>query len=156
LASNSLTEGVVAGTQVGRDLAWELPELVEPDEIDADSASTPTGLLGEDLRTQVRSTMSRHVGVSRRPEGLDAAKVALAQIASTVNGDVIPHRRAFEATNLLTIATAVVEAASARTESRGCHRRRDYPEPRAVWLRHLTERLDTSGAPRVHGSPEGA
>src|SRR3954470_11352012 len=36
LASNSLTEGVVAGTRVGRELAWELPELVEPESIDAD------------------------------------------------------------------------------------------------------------------------
>ena len=80
----------------------------------------------------------------------------MAEIASNINGDVVPHRRAFEATNLLTIATAVVEAASARTESRGCHRRSDYPEPRAVWLRHLTERLDRSGAPRVDGIPEGS
>ncbi len=30
LASNSLTESVVAGTRVGRDLAWELPEHVDP------------------------------------------------------------------------------------------------------------------------------
>ena len=156
LASNSLTEGVVAGTQVGRDLAWELPELVEPDEIDAESAAPRAGLLGEDLRAQVRSTMSRHVGVARRPEGLEAAKAALTQIASDISGDVVPHRRAFEATNLLTIATAVVEAASARTESRGCHRRSDFPEPRAIWVRHLTERLDESGAALVHGSPEGA
>ena len=160
LASNSLTEGVVAGTQVGRDLAWELPELVEPDAVDVESETAleagAVGLLGEELRAQVRSTMSRHVGVARRPEGLEAAKVALAQIASNIDGNVTPHRRAFEATNLLTIAAAVVEAASARTESRGCHRRSDHPEPRAIWLRHLTERLDEAGAPRVHGSPEGA
>ena len=30
LASNSLTESVVGGTHLGRDLAWELPEPVEP------------------------------------------------------------------------------------------------------------------------------
>ena len=35
LASNSLTESVVAGTRVGRDLAWELPERVEPAADDA-------------------------------------------------------------------------------------------------------------------------
>jgi succinate dehydrogenase/fumarate reductase flavoprotein subunit len=100
--------------------------------------------------------MSRHVGVARRPEGLEAARVALTEIASTVGADVVPHRRAFEATNLLTIAAAVVEAAAARTESRGCHRRRDFTEPRPIWVRHLTERLDAAGAPQVHGSPEGA
>ena len=155
LASNSLTEGVVAGTRVGRDLAWELPESVEPDMGDNDVNSIRVGLLPEEMRTQVRSTMSRHVGVMRRPEGLRAAQDSLADYAASVSVDVVASRRAFEATNLLTIATAVVEAASARTESRGCHRRSDFTEPRDVWLVHLTERLDGGGAPTVAGIPEG-
>ena len=155
LASNSLTEGVVAGTRVGRDLAWELPELVEPDTVDNDVNSLWAGLLPEEMRTQVRSTMSRHVGVMRRPEGLRAAQDSLADYAAYVSVDVVASRRAFEATNLLTIATAVVEAASARTESRGCHRRSDFTEPRDVWLVHLTERLDGGGAACVTGMPEG-
>ncbi len=172
LASNSLTEGVVAGTRVGRDLAWELPELVEPDNVDNDDNDDNVdnddnengengengvrrGLLPEGMRTQVRSTMSRHVGVMRRPEGLHAAQDALADYAECVSVDVVASRRAFEATNLLTIATAVVEAASARTESRGCHRRSDFTEPRDVWLVHLTERLGASGAACVAGIPEG-
>jgi L-aspartate oxidase len=153
LASNSLTEGVVAGTRVGRDLAWELPELVDPESIDADGAA---GLLPPELRAQVRSTMSRHVGVMRRPEGLAAATEALADIAEHVSRDVVPSRRAYEATNLLTVSAAVVEAARTRTESRGCHRRSDYTEPRPVWLTHLTERLDGDGVPRVIGRPEEA
>ena len=155
LASNSLTEGVVAGTRVGRDLAWELPELVEPDMVDNDLNTIRVGLLPEEMRTQVRSTMSRHVGVMRRPEGLRAAQDSLADYAASVSVDVVASRRAFEATNLLTIATAVVEAASARTESRGCHRRSDFTEPRDVWLVHLTERLDGGGAAYVTGIPEG-
>jgi L-aspartate oxidase len=153
LASNSLTEGVVAGTRVGRDLAWELPELVEPESIDADGAA---GLLSADMRTQVRSTMSRHVGVMRRPEGLAAAAEALEALAKTVSRDIKPHRRAYEATNLLTVGASVVEAARARTESRGCHRRSDYTDPRPVWLTHLTERLDGEGASCVIGRPEEA
>src|SRR5690606_25673657 len=70
LASNSLTEGVVAGTRVGRDLAWELPERVEP--VDADPGPG-AGLVDPSLRAQVRGAMSRHVGVVRRPDGLAAA-----------------------------------------------------------------------------------
>ena len=153
LASNSLTEGVVAGTRVGRDLAWELPELVDPESIDVDGA---VGLLPAELRAQVRATMSRHVGVMRRPEGLAAATDALADIAEHVSRDVVPSRRAYEATNLLTVSAAVVEAARTRTESRGCHRRSDYTEPRPIWLAHLTERLDGDGVPRVIGRPEEA
>lgn len=155
LASNSLTEGVVAGTRVGRDLAWELPELVDPDpdSIDADGS---TGLLPPEMRVQLRSAMSRHVGVMRRPEGLAAAAEALGDIAAAISRDVAPSRRAYEATNLLTVSAAVVEAARTRTESRGCHRRSDYTEPRSVWLTHLTERLDGTGAVRVIGRPEEA
>src|SRR5215204_3356706 len=40
LASNSLTEGVVAGTRLGRDLAWELPARV-----DATPGDEPAGVL---------------------------------------------------------------------------------------------------------------
>ncbi len=153
LASNSLTEGVVAGTRVGRDLAWELPELVEPENVDVAGAS---GLLPSARRPDVRATMSRHVGVLRSPDGLALAADALSELSEVVSRDVTPNRRAYEGTNLLTIAAAVVEAARARTESRGCHRRTDYTEPRSIWLTHLTERLDPLGVPSVIGRPEGA
>jgi L-aspartate oxidase len=149
LASNSLTEGVVAGTRVGRDLAWELPELVEP----GDDPS-PGGVVSPDQRVVVRSTMSRHVGVLRRPDGLAAATQGL-ELQFDSSGAVIPHRVAWEATNLLTVAQAVVAAASARTESRGCHRRTDHPEPRDIWLCHLDIRLDGQGVAHVAGVPTG-
>ncbi len=152
LASNSLTEGVVAGTRAGRELAWELPELVTPEQLDVDGGAR---LLAPNFRTQVRSTMSRHVGVLRRPDGLDEAAAALAELAEQASPAVEPTRRAYEATNLLTVAAAVVEAARARTESRGCHRRTDFIEPRPIWMTHLTERLDPAGVPRVIGRPEG-
>ena len=42
----------------------------------------------------------------------------------------------------LTVAAAVVGAARTRTESRGCHRRSDFPEPRDEWLRHLDVTLE--------------
>lgn len=157
LASNSLTEGVVAGTRVGRDLAWELPEQVQPDD-DANHAGhgmACEGLVSPDQRVVIRSTMSRHVGVLRRPEGLAAAAQALTLNVEAMSG-VDPHRSSWEATNLLTVAQAVVAAATARTESRGCHRRTDYTEPRDVWLCHLDERLDGAGRVDVTGVPPGA
>ncbi len=149
LASNSLTEGVVAGTRVGRDLAWELPGAIAADAPDDDAGA----LVDPDQRAAVRSTMSRHVGVLRRPEGLRAAAATLADVAAASSAAVEPSRRAFEATNLLTVASAVVAAATARTESRGCHRRTDHSEPRDVWLVHLDVRLDDLGVPAVVGVP---
>jgi L-aspartate oxidase len=149
LASNSLTEGVVAGTRVGRDLAWELPEAVDVDTV-IDGGAV---LVAPEQRVDIRSTMSRHVGVMRRPEGLDSAALLLAAVAEGASADVAPTRRAWEATNLLTVAAAVVAAATERTESRGCHRRTDFPAPRDLWLTHLTVRLDDGGFATVIGAP---
>ncbi|MBA3289264.1 MAG: FAD-dependent oxidoreductase, partial [Acidimicrobiia bacterium] len=66
LASNSLTESVVAGTRLGRNLAWELPARVEPDH----ATSTSAGVVGAFHRAAIRSAMSRHVGVLRSAESL--------------------------------------------------------------------------------------
>jgi L-aspartate oxidase len=112
--------------------------------------------------------MSRHVGVVRDALSLASAAGALGAIARTtrsakrgaddesgVDGQarVEPSRRSWEATNILTVATAMVAAASARTESRGCHRRSDHPDPRPEWVRHLDVTLDASGAVHVEDRP---
>jgi L-aspartate oxidase len=132
LASNSLTEGVVAGTRVGRALSWMLAEKCPPVEIHG------AALLDGGSRAILRSTMSRNVGVLRRPEGLAAAREVIDDLAANTNVDVVPSIESFEATNLLTVAAAVVGAAEIRTESRGCHRRTDCSEPRDEWRRHVS------------------
>ncbi len=150
LASNSLTEGVVAGTRVGRDLAWELPERVAPD---VPREPPSSGLLSDDDRIGLRTTMSRHVVVMRRPEGLAAASATLMDLTERVSADIAPSLRTYEATNLLTVASALVASATARTESRGCHRRSDFTEPRDVWLTHLLVGIDDGGV-HVDGIPD--
>lgn len=138
LASNSLTESLVVGTRVGRNLAWKLPSRVEPVEpSEPRQENGTTGLLDDSLRAYVRVLMSKHVGVLRRPDGLQSAIDALAVTAEKIDADTVPSRRNFEATNILTVATAVAASALARTESRGCHRRTDTTEARDIWLRHL-------------------
>jgi len=136
LASNSLTEGVVAGTRVGRALSWSLPETVEPQESEVEGA-----LIDSYHRAALRNAMSKYVGVLRTPDGLEAASAILRTLADNASAAVVPTRKAFEATNMLTIATAVVAAAKARTESRGCHRRTDFAEPLETWERHLMSRI---------------
>lgn len=132
LASNSLTEGIVAGTRVGRALSWSLPITVAPGLDERTS-----GLLPAEWRAELRSTMSKHVGVLRSPNGLLSARNTLERLQDKVGSDVIATRRSLEATNLLTVAVAVVAAATARTESRGCHRRTDFTEALPEWQRHL-------------------
>jgi aspartate oxidase len=154
LASNSLTESVVAGTRVGRDLAWELPDRV-PIDVDVDDPMDHLLLDPARLR-EVRAVMSRHVGVLRDEMSLASATGALGSIAHAMRSAkrtgeiddqaIEPSRRTWEGTNILTVASAIVAAARTRHESRGCHRRSDYPEPRDEWLRHLDVTLDASGA----------
>lgn len=132
LASNSLTEGIVAGTRVGRALSWSLPITVAPG-----LEEHTSGLLPAEWRAELRSTMSKHVGVLRSPNGLLSARNTLERLQDKVGSDVIATRRSLEATNLLTVAVAVVAAATARTESRGCHRRTDFTEALPEWQRHL-------------------
>jgi L-aspartate oxidase len=150
LASNSLTESIVAGTRVGRDLAWELPPTAEigPAETHDDPPLLEPSRLGE-----VRTAMSRHVGVVRHADGLSAAMRTLAEISRSAHADVAPCRDSWEATNLITMASAVVDAALERTESRGCHRRSDHPDTDPNWVRHLEVVLDQSGAVNVRAEP---
>jgi L-aspartate oxidase len=144
LASNSLTESIVAGTWVGRDLAWEVPDRARADAVTDDPSAHP--LLDDARLPEVRATMSRHVGVLRDETSLDAARSTLESITGAMDASPTPSRRTWEATNILTVATAVVAAARARTESRGCHRRSDHPEPRTEWRRHLDVVLDATGS----------
>jgi L-aspartate oxidase len=149
LASNSLTEGLVAGLSVGRRLADALPSAVEVGEDDmvqvAGAVNGP--LMNPAWRIELRSAMSSHVGVVRNANGLAAAAGRLDALAMMSSETVTGSQRAWEATNGLTVARAVVAAASARTESRGCHRRSDWPEPRDLWLTRLDVRM-------VHGQLE--
>ena len=51
--------------------------------------------------------------------------------------DAEPGVVAWEATNLLTVAAAIVSSAWLRQESRGCHWRSDFEGRRDEWHAHL-------------------
>ena len=141
LASNSLTESLVVGTRVGRNLAWKLPAKVDL----VDERLDGEGTLDDSLRAHVRTLMAKHVGVLRSPDALASTLDALGVVADKVEDDVAPTRRNFEATNILTVAAAVTASALARTESRGCHRRTDVTASVPAWERHLEVSLDDDG-----------
>lgn len=156
LASNSLTESIVAGTRVGRDLAWEVPERVEP-EPDLPGDPSAVGLLAPDRVREIRAVMSRHVAVLRDASSLSAASGAVGAIVRSIDERTAPSVAAWEATNIATVASAVIAAATARTESRGCHRRTDHPGPRDdVWRTSIDVRLDAAGQVSLSGVPVDA
>ena len=109
LASNSLTEGVVAGTRLGRDLAWELPDRVEPDAPTTRRARVARrGAPDRDAR---RDVAPRRRGARRRVAGHGGRACSTPSPARSTP-PTPPSRAAWEATNLLTVASAVVAAAA--------------------------------------------
>jgi L-aspartate oxidase len=140
LASNSLLEGLVFGRRIADTL---VASLVEPRPPRAPVTAAPAdgGLLGATAMRAVQRLMSAHVGVLRDADGLKLAGHGLAELPAAATQ--LPGTETWEATNLHTVATALVQAAALRTETRGSHWREDYPEvDDADWLGHLDHRLD--------------
>ncbi len=132
LASNSVPEALVFGERIGRALAAGVARPVRAPVVRAHDA----GLPDPDRRAEQGAAMSRWVGVLREADGLRRAAATLASIGAGSAGT--PGRAAYELANLHAIATAIVVAATARTESRGGHRRRDHPHEDPAWRRHLS------------------
>lgn len=135
LASNSLTESVVSGIRVGATLSDRLPDPAARPGVPG-GEEAPGLCLPHEI-TAIRSVMSRYVGVVRTPEGLASAQQQLDTICDALRPSAPPSRKAWEATNVLTVARAVVMAARTREESRGCHRRTDFPTPRETWRHRI-------------------
>jgi L-aspartate oxidase len=139
LASNSLLEGLVFAGRIGAMLARELPVPAPAERSDP----RPEGLVDAAARADLTATMSARVGALRTGSGLAAAAEALAALGARTGA--VPGVPGWEATDLLTVATAITAAAAARQETRGCHWREDRPEAVDDWRVHLDVRLDTCG-----------
>ncbi len=63
--------------------------------------------------------------------------------------------QSWEATDLLTVASALTAAAAAREETRGCHWREDHPGTEEAWRVHLDVGLDADGHLHVSRRPVG-
>ncbi|MEU8302973.1 L-aspartate oxidase [Actinomadura sp. NPDC048955] len=111
------------------------------------------GLLAPEARAEVQRIMTSYVGVLRRAEGLETAVRELAELG---RGDAEPGVEAWEATNLYTVASAIVAAARRREETRGSHWREDFPERAdGTWRGRLVTRLAGNVLTTTYESLEG-
>ncbi|HEX3924607.1 MAG TPA: L-aspartate oxidase [Streptosporangiaceae bacterium] len=137
LASNSVTEALIAGRRAGDLLGRGRTgpgarscAPAEPAGADgAGGASTPEAggtLAGVSpaARPALAHAMSRHAGVLRDRAGLNRLLDTLAQAPAAAGVLDLPT---VEATSLHTVSVLVALGALARAESRGCHRWRDVP-----------------------------
>ena len=120
----------------------------------ADGASTTVGpstaLRGEvwvppesnaPMRDRLQAAMTRFVGVERDAASLGEAAAVIRDLRAAGLGSTTgspgdpPHvdRSGAELRNLLEVGRGVVEAATAREESRGAHSRSDFPDTSPRW-----------------------
>ncbi|MCR3719043.1 MULTISPECIES: L-aspartate oxidase [Prauserella salsuginis group] len=165
LASNSLLEGLVVGGRAADAVAADLASCrpVRPGGVPAGTGAgavtspDPASSFGAAAlevapRDAVQRAMSRYAAIGRDADGLAVAGSVLDLAVSGARGSgsrgVAWTRERVEDAALTLVARALVAAASARTESRGCHVRTDFPErDDASWRRSQTIRLSPSGQP---------
>jgi L-aspartate oxidase len=138
LASNSLLEGLVFAKRIADDIGRDLPAQADP----VRTNLTPAWVAGAAIRPEVQRTMTRGAGVLRTADSLDTAAKELSRLAESRS---TPNTAAWEATNLLTVATALVASARSRRETRGCHWREDYPTAADEWRGHLLNAVGADG-----------
>lgn len=168
LGANSLMEASVYGRRSGRALAAAASAGPSPraSRASLDGAlATTTARIGRrlgppraapksafDLIARLRATMTATCGIVRDEAGLSRGAAEIAALSAELpdlhvrdashvhNAELV---RSFEAENMVAVAEAVVAGALDRTESRGAHARRDFPErDDERWLRHILVRRD--------------
>ncbi|MEN3304140.1 MAG: L-aspartate oxidase, partial [Micromonosporaceae bacterium] len=137
LASNSLLEGLVFARRIAEDIAVDLPAQADP------VPSTVEGtVVRADIRLPLQQAMTSGAGVLRSAASLAGTADALGPMAGSAGR---PNTASWEAANLLTVASALVAAATLREETRGCHWREDFPLAADEWRGHLLARLIVDG-----------
>jgi L-aspartate oxidase len=135
LASNSLLEGLVFSRRIARALGGSCRPARRRriSSASADGgASRPDASSAEVVSAAVKDVMQQGVGMSRDHVGLARTAAELSELGERV-GVLGDSATELEAANLLAVGTLITHAAWLRTESRGCHFRRDYPEREDAW-----------------------
>jgi L-aspartate oxidase len=125
LASNSLLEGLVFADRAGRALATELRDTTQ-DDVTIGERFVPERDSGADatcepLRQEMRDLMTANVGLQRSEASLTHAEQELVRLTRMAPED------AWRTRNQLLVARLITAAARRRRESRGGHRRLDFP-----------------------------
>jgi len=142
LASNSLLETVVFAKRViDRTLLNGEQPAAAPRTPDARPLPAPAIAEAPPLsRGALQSLMWDEVGIVRDGEPLARACATLSAWQAWLPAPA--DRPAHELANLVLCGRLAAEAALLREESRGAHYRRDFPQPRDEWRRHVVFRSD--------------
>lgn len=142
LASNSLLDGLVFGHEAGRS-ALEIAANPQPHFPNKSlrpifpKEHLPLDL--EDVRSSLRSLVSRAAGILRDGESLGSSIQMLDFWQKYVYAEEFLSTAGLELQNMIACAQLIMRTALIREESRGAHQRRDFPDTNdANWKRHVT------------------
>jgi succinate dehydrogenase / fumarate reductase flavoprotein subunit len=175
LAGNTLTEAVVFGRRVGEaasKYAKSAPKknfpagklTDEEKQLAALTSGSSTGDTLGKIHSELGQLMNEKVGLSRDAKGLQEAIAGIEQLKE--RHQKIPVRNPsriynYELTTglelgaMLTLAEVVTLSAQARSESRGAHRRADFPNTDDQnWKHHTAVKL-MQGSAQVEKRPVG-
>jgi L-aspartate oxidase len=152
LASNSLLEGLVYGTRVANDIVAALeaqgPQPLEVPGVYAAKVKERSERIDlDDLRKSLRALLWRHVGITRDSAGLREAAERVDHWSRYILPLEFDDTTGWTMQNMLLVARLMIGAANRRTESRGVHYRRDYPETDPAMNQHinLAAAIETPG-----------
>lgn len=145
LASNSLLEGLVVGARAGRAAAAQARARGPV------TASEPDLPMQTALpRNELQQLMSTRASVVRDGDGL----TELDELLAAAPAREVRGRADVEDVALTLAARAITAGALARTETRGCHHRADYPDTDPHQARSNSVRLTADGRVLAH-APAG-
>ena len=147
LASNSLLECLVFGTRAGNSAAAYLNQFSDCSMLtklvkNEEDFGSNTYCDVKSAQKSVRKLMWEFAGITRHADNLQHVKKTLDNMTQTyLPGDI----EAFELQNMIDVAKLIIQAALQRTESRGAHYRRDFPQVNDVtWKRHISLQYENS------------
>jgi succinate dehydrogenase / fumarate reductase, flavoprotein subunit len=174
LGCNSLLDIVVFGRAAALRCAEKLTAKARQPELPPDAGEetlarfdrlrnakggTPTST----LRLHMQRAMQSYATVFRTASILQEGKEALREVWNGLSDIAVSDRsmiwnsdlvESLEFENLLLQATALVNSAIARTESRGAHAREDFPKrDDQNWMKHTLAWVDPNGAVRLDYRP---
>ncbi len=150
LASNSLLEGLVFSHRIAQRVRENWDEISRSSNEMSLSYSRRTS--GPDYRVDLlmrslKENMMDNLGMIRSGEEMDLADEFLRDNAPVLEAEYL-SQDGMELQNMMIAAELITGAARMRKESRGCHRRSDFPSPdNANWRKHIDIEL-VEGEPR--------
>ena len=157
LGTNSLLDLVVFGRAAGNHIVGQNFKAKTHKELPANAADVSLSRLAkleasrsgervQDVANDIRNTMQKYCGVFRTSDLLKEGVQKIMQLAKRAQDIHVADKsqvfntarvEALELDNLVETAKATIVSAEARTESRGAHAHRDFPErDDANWMKH--------------------